>query len=661
MPFTRITLKPGVDTQKSPTLNRGGYSASQLIRFMEGQPQKIGGWQQLGGVAKFVGTCTGLHGWASLAGVPLLAGGTEQRLFVVVANALADITPIYATNNPAVAFSTTNGSTSVEITDATTSPSMGDWINLIVVVSVGGLVLSGFYLVSNVIDATHYTVTAASAATATVSGGGAVPSFATVNTSSTVTVTLANHGLTTGALFNVAVSTAVGGVTLSGSYAVTVLTANTFTIQAATAATSSTSGSENGGNTRIEYLIHSGSATSYQLDGYGAGNYGAGDYGLANQASLWVYSRVWSLDHFGQDLIASYRYGPIYYWSPPTPAPAMVVSSTAPTQCMAAFVMSQTEILIAAGAESGGTLYPTLVRWSDSGDFTDWTPSATNQAGSFQIPSGSKVVSGLSIGLAALIWTDVDLWSMTYQGLPFVFDFNRVGVACETLSLRAAVVVSGETVVWPSQRGFYRFDGSSVSPLPCPVWDYLFENMDYSQNEQMFGGSNTLFNEIWWFFPRAGQGMGYVKWNFVENSWDIGSLDRTAWVDHSPMGNPIGADSTGLLQQHETGTDANGSPLAWSFTTGYSDMQDGDEYSFVDMVIPDFVGTYTSASLTIYGVDNPNGQPRTYGPFALTPQIPYSRVRVRARQIALEISGDDLGSTIRLGQFRVRTATAGRR
>lgn len=662
MPFARIAIRPGVDTEKSLTLNRGGISRSQLIRFLQGLPQKMGGWQAIPNLPALLGTCRGLLGWASLAGLPLVAAGTEQRLGVVMTGSLYDITPVYATTNPAVAFTTTSGSRSVSITDAGNGAQITDWINLETPVSVGGIVLSGMLQVAAVPGGGVYTVTAAAPATSSVASGGAVPSFATTNDSATVTVTLANHGLVVGQLFTVNVSTSVGGLTISGPYAVqSVPTGSTFTITALASASSTAAVSENSGNARIAYLLHSGTATNVPQYGYGAGNYGAGGWGVANVGTSISTLRQWSLDHFGQDLIASYPGGAIYYWQPPTVAPAQVLSGTSPLYNSVVFVMAQAQIVIAAGAESGGTLIPTLVRWSDSGNFTDWTPTAINQAGSYQIPTGSRIVAGLSIGLGALIWTDIDLWSMTYSGLPYVFGFNRVGVAVEAISMRSPVVVSGELVVWPSLRGFYRYDGSSVTPLPCPVWDFLFDNLDYTQKEQMFGGSNSLFNEIWWFFPYVGAGMAYVKWNYADNLWDYGVLDRTAWIDNNPLGNPIGADSTGLLQQHEVGNDANGAPMAWSFQTGYSDLADGDQYSFADMVIPDFVGNYTAVSLTIYAQDNPNYAPRVYGPFTIAPTTPYVNVRVRGRQVSMELSGDDLGSFVRLGAFRVRTAPAGRR
>jgi hypothetical protein len=662
MPFAKLTLHPGVDTQKSPTLNEAGISDSQFVRFPFGLPEKQGGWQSFPNLSPLVGICRGLFGWADLAGNAYLAAGTDQRLEVLHGGALDDITPLRTTTNPAVAFSTTAGSASVLIADTGHNASTGDWINLHTYVSVGGIVLFGYYRITSVPDGNTYYVQAAQAATSTVSGGGAVATATTTNGSATVTITLANHGLLVGQNIVIAVPTTVGGITLSGSYTVaTVPNANTFTITGGTTATSSATAAVNGGNARIDYLLPSGLQVPYYATGWGVGDFGKGDWGTGSSGSLLVHARQWSLFNFGQDLIASPSYGEIYYWPPPVIAPATVISPSAPVKNIVVFGMGQAQIVISAGAEALGTLYPTLVRWCDSGDFTDWVASATNQAGSYQIPTGSTSVSGLAIGLGALIWTDVDLWSMNYIGTPFIFSFNRVGVACEPMSMKAVAVCPGNVVVWPGPRGFFRFDGGTVAPLPCTVWDTFFKLLQASLRELVFSALNALFNEVSWYYPRTDGQIGYVRWNFANNLWDQGVLDRTAWTEISPVGNPIGASTPGILYQHEIGNDADASPLSWSFTTGYFDLQAGEDFTFVDFMIPDFVGSYSAVQVTLLVRDAPNLPIRSYGPFVMSPTTEYLNVRVRGRQMAMQFSGNDLGSQVRLGAVRYRFASAGRR
>ena len=214
MAFAKLTLKPGVLAVASQLAAEGTLRVSRCVRFFLGFLQKVGGWTRLTSTL-FVGTCRGLHGWFDLSGNPYLAVGTEQRLEVLEGGALFDITPLRTTSNPAPSFTTQSGLIAVTVTDAANGAVAGDWINLIVPVSVGGLVLQGFYLVQSVTDANNYVINAASAATANVSNGGAVPSFTTTNTSPNVEVTLNNHGLVAGSLFAVGVATIFGGVTIA--------------------------------------------------------------------------------------------------------------------------------------------------------------------------------------------------------------------------------------------------------------------------------------------------------------------------------------------------------------------------------------------------------------------------------------------------------------
>jgi hypothetical protein len=674
MPFRKLILRPGVNLEQTPTLNQTQLAASSLVRFYAGLVQKLGGWLQL--ISQpFVGICRGLRGWADIEGNAYLAIGTDQRLAAVTGGALYDITPLTDTTNPAPAFTTTSGSPVVEIDDPSYSPSVGDWLNLTTQVSVGGLILYGFERVTSVIDTTHFAITVAANATSSVSAGGAVPSFTTANGQALVSVALAGHDLVANSLFPVSVSTTVGGITLSGNYWVTTVTdADHFVITAASAATSTATASENAGNVQIEYLLPTGYATNTQLSGYGIGDYGAGDYGIGDGGTAAAQLRQWSLDNWGQDLIASPTNGAIYYWQPPTVAPATVVSGSAPTKSVSVFVMPQVQIIIALGAEVSGTQEPLLIRWCDAGDFTDWTPSASNQAGSYQLPTGSTCVGGLAIGLGALIWTDVDLWQMTYQGLPFVFGFNRIAPACGLIAKRAAGT-SGQLVMWLSTRGFFQYviGGGGVVPIECPVWDFLFDNLDNTQLNQVHCAVNSLFNEMAWFFPIAPSSplynpvapLGYVKVNYAEGLvWDYGLSDqyqRTAWVGTSPIGNPIGADLNGLLQEHEVAKDANGAPMRWSWQTGFFDLAEGEDFSFVDLLIPDFtaIGNPT-INLTVLASLYPNGPTAADGPHPWAPSTNFVPVRARGRQIALSASGSDLGTFNRLGAVRYRFAADGR-
>lgn len=671
MPFRTLKLLPGVNLEQTPTLNKAYLAASNLIRFYGGLVQKLGGWLQLT-AQTLIGTCRGLHGWADIVGNPYLAAGTEQRLTVFIGGSLYDITPVTATSNVAVAFTTKSTSKAVTIKDASNNPNENDWINLQTQVSVGGIVLFGDYTVSTVVDGTHYTITAASAATASVTDGGAVPAYTTTKGSGDVSVQLASHGLIAGSLFDAAVSTTVAAVVIDGIYSVKSKTdANNFVITASPIATSSTSASENSGNARIQYLLPTGYAVDTPLTGYGVGDYGLGDYGEGGSGQIIAPMRQWSLDHWGQDLIASPSGGGIYYWTPPDPVPATVMPN-APIYNTAVFVMAQVQIAVALGAEISSTQEPLLIRWSDAGDFTAWTATATNQAGSYQITGGSMIVGGLAVGLGALVWTDQDLWSMTYSGLPFVFGFNRIAPECGLVAQRAAGAVGG-LVMWLGLHQFFRYGGGDgVKSVECSVWDFYWNNTDQTQLGQYHCAINANFNEMAWHFPLATTSplwsalapMAYIKYNYIEDCWDYGlssQYQRTAWVGHSPIGSPVGADLDGLLQQHELGYDANGVGMQWSWTTGGFDLAEGEEFVFVDLLIPDSitVGSPT-INYTVTAANYPNAPPITVGPFPVTPTTPFVPLRIRGHQISIGASGSDLGTFNRLGAMRYRTAPDGR-
>jgi hypothetical protein len=671
MPFRKLTLKPGVNLEQTPTLNQFQLAASNLVRFYNGLVQKLGGWVQMT-TQQFIGTCRGLHAWADITGNRYVGIGTEQRLQVLVGGMISDITPVEVTDNPAVSFSTTNGSASVTITDAGHSPLPGDWINLQTQVSVGGIVLFGYYQVVTSNGTNQFTVTAAALATSTVTNGGAVPSYTTTNLSPTVSVALNNHGFGTGDLFNAAVSTTVATVVISGIFSVTVVDANHFTITAGSNANASTTASENAGNARIQYLLDTGGLVDvFGSGGYGGGNYGGGPYGGVSSTIL-TPLRQWSLDHFGQDLIASPTNGLIYFWQPPTVQPATVVSGSAPLASTAVFVLPQAQIIVALGAETGGTQQPLLVRWCDAGDFTDWTATAVNQAGSYFLSQGSALVGGLAIGLGGLIWTDQDIWSVTYLGFPLVLGFNKLAQGCGLIASRAAGV-AGNLVMWLGPGEFFQAIGGTVLPMECPVWDFYWYNRQTTNFGQIHCAVNVSFNEMAWHFPISTSSplfnplapFGYVKYNYAEKVWDYGlssQYQRSAWMGQSLIGQCIGADLNGLLQAHEVGFDANGQAMLWSWQSGYFDLAEGEKFVFSDWLIPDFI-TIGSPTMepTIFTQDYPNDPPTSVvvgGVSPMTFAVTYG-ARGRQMSVGFAASGASIGDFSRLGAIRVRYAPDG--
>lgn len=664
MPLQTIRLRPGVNVELTPTANLGGWSSSQLIRFFAGQLQKLGGWTRLAGQSVAVGVIRSLFSWSDQLGLAHLAIGTDQRLYVMNGGARYDITPIVHTSNIAPAFQTTAGAATVLVLDNGYQPEPGDWINLTVPVTQGGLLLSGLYQVQTIQGGFGYDILAASPATQSVPSGGAVAVVASTSASATITVTLPGHGLSVGASFTLGVTTLVGGIPLSGTYPVAaVLDASRFQIIASALANATASVTVNSGLMQIQYLLASGSSIHLTLDGWGMGDFGLLDYGQSSSpgTGFTIPPRLWSLDHFGQDLIASPDKGAIYYWAPPDPTPAIVVAAAAPTVNTIVLAVAQAQIIVACGSSVAGTQYPTLIRWCDSGDFTDWVASVSNQAGSYQLPTGSYITAALSTGLGLLIWTDIGLWTMTYQGLPYVFGFNSIGVNCEALA-RKAVAAVGALVIWPSSRGFFVFEGGTVSTIECPVWDVFFNDLDSSQSDLVFAATNTLYSEVAWYFPTVAGTTRYVKYNYLEKVWDYGSLDRTAWIDHSPFGLPIGADSAGVLYDHESGNDADGGALVCYGQSAYYELREGSDISVVKVLIPDAVASANSQlQLTVLATDYPNATAREYGPYTVLPTTKRVNVSLRGRQIAFRFSSQDLGSAWRIGAMRFAVQPAGTR
>lgn len=672
MALELLKFKPGVDVESTPLLSGASWNNSQLIRFRSGLPEKLGGWQHLN-AQPLIGTGRGMHCWADLNGLSYAAVGTEQRLQLFTGGLLFDITPLRATANIAPSFSTTAGSTTVGVTNTAHGAGVGDWVNIVDTVSVGGVLLQGFYIVTGVLDANNYTIATGNPATSTVANGGAVPLFTTTASSPTVNVTLNNHGQVINGLFEVQISTTVAGITMLGIYPViSVSDANNFRIAPGPVASSGTTGSENGGNVRLEYLIASGLASNTALSGYGVGNYGAGDYGRGGSSSSTDIAplRQWFLSNWGQDLIGNYTGGTLYYWAPPEAAGdiAIPTGGTTPTIIEASFVSMPAQIAVALGAETTGVFDPNLVRWSTQDDFTDWVATSANQAGSFRLPTGSRIVGGLQGPQFGFVWTDIDLWIMQYIGTPFIFGFNKIAGGTSLLAGHAAGVYKS-TVYWASPDNFCMFDGSTVQILPCPVWDAFFFNLNTAQIDKVFCAVNSSFNEVSWFYPSASsiEVDSYVKFNVVEGTWDYGTLTRTCWEDKNVFGPAIGCDTNGLLQQHEIGYDADGAPMDSWIQSGFMELGSGDLFTFVERLIGDFTmfgGTapFDRVTVSLIFQDYPNDPVRIYGPYPWSVGGPqYSIVRGRSRTAAIRIESTDPGVFWRLGALRLKGAPAGKR
>jgi len=679
MPLRSVKLLPGVTTEVTPTQGMAQVVSTQLIRWRyagEGigvVPEKLGGWEKfypisLGSPVRY------LHAWEGINADRRLAVGCTESLNVIFNGSNSIITPFTLVTNPEVDFSTTASSNEVTIVDAGITTSIFDSIYLTTPVAVGGIVLYGTYQINTIASTTSYTILAAEPATSTVADGGAVPVFSTTASSSFVNVELANHGESVGDSFPISTSTTVGGITLFGNYLVyAVVDADNFTVVASNAATATATASMNGGDASITYYI--GASPSQPAAGYGLGGYGDGGYGEGVAPTPTpgtpITTTNWSMDNWGEILLAAPAGGALYSWSQDSGFTDAVRVLNAPLINGGIFVAEPSQILVSWGSSFTPVLDPLQINWSSSGNFTNWTVSTTTQAGGFRIPTGSRIIGGLQGPQTGLIWTDLGLWAMDYIEPPLVFGFNSIANNCGLIARNAACVFNNN-VAWMGFYNFFLLSGGTVSVIPCPVWDYVFQDLDTDNLDKITCAVNSDFGEIAWYFPSRSGGDGevdkYVKVNYLNGFvWDFGILQRTAWIDQNVLGRPIGGDASGYVYQHETSPDADGQPMVTSLSTGYFEISDGEDLSFVDWVFPDFRYNYypdtPAAVLSMqFGIaDYPNDMPKNVGPYNITSSIPYINTRFRSRLASMTVGSSDLGTFWRLGALKIRTAPDGKR
>lgn len=757
MPHASLKLIPGVDQNRTTALNEAAISESNLIRFVPdrnglGLPQKIGGWD------RYISTpmtaiVRALWAWADTDDGRRLAIGTEDGIYTYYDGDTDDRSPQRYVANPAMSFSTTSGSNEVEVDDTGSNITNFDSIFLSTHVSVGGLVLFGFYTCTgSTVDT--YSISSQNIiglpvnATSTVAAGGSTAVFDTTDGLASVEVTLADHNFQVGDTFPVLIPVSVGGVTIYGNYIVrSILSASVFVIVAENEATSTDTVSMNGGRPNITYYI--GQSALPPAAGFGSGGFGAGGFGtgvttsgtrsfattnatcagtvatisfsgrydvpvgsqititgvtpseyngtwtttartvgatstvsfnvpstIGNQSVAgtmvvnvfgFTVATDWTLDNWGELLISGLTDGEIFYWSPSDGGQLSAVVPNAPKVNEGCFVAMPQRQIIAYGSTFTGIKDPLLVRWCDIGNLTSWVGTVANQAGSFRIPKGSRIVSGLQGPQQGILWTDLGVWSMQYIGLPLVWSFNEIGTGCGLIGKKAAATLSG-TIYWMSQSQFFSLSGDGVRPIPCPIWDVIFQDIDTQYSNRVICATNARFGEVSWFYPTTGSNgipTKYVKYNTLIGQWDFGELTRTAWIDQSVLGPPIGAGENRVVYQHEVTQDADGAPINAYIQTGYFALQDGDLKTFVDQMWPDmkwglYGGTQNAqVKITFYVVDYP-GQTPNVSEHLVTANTTFITPRIRGRLVSIRIESDDLGSFWRLGNIRYRLQPDGK-
>lgn len=632
MPLQKLQFRPGVNREGTTLANEGGWFECDKVRFRSGYPEKIGGWAALS-YNRFLGVCRSLWNWITLKQFNLMGVGTNLKFYIENGGEYYDITPLRETNGN------------------TASP---------------GVNLSTITLT-------------ASGTLMTVSDSGAD----SLQGSDFVTISGADP---------------IGGVNVNGEYQITeVLSGTSYTVTLNTPAT----GSASNAAITIEYQINTGFSVYTIGTGWGTGSWSRGAWGSGFTTGTGLQLRLWSQSNFGEDLLFSPRGGALYLWQPgngATPAfgtRGSVISGTdVPSQINEIMVSDSTRIVIAFGCSDYGaygtaTFDPLLIRWTAQEDYTDWTPTATNQAGSYRLSHGSEIVGALQTRQEILVWTDAAVYSMQYLGPPLVYGFTLLADNTSIVSPNAMTTASG-TTYWMGTDKFYVYSGR-VETLPCSLRQFVFGDINRDQEAQFFAGTNEGFSEVWWFYCSANSTAinRYVVFNYLDRVWYYGTLGRTAWLDSPLRQFPQAATLNNLIVFHEAAID-NGetnppSPIYSYIQSSDFDIGDGHNYGFVWRILPDitFDGSSTAGTTTdrpaVKFIVRPRQNPGSNYGASQSPTVQSAQsyagqqvynvqefteivyTRVRGRQMAFKIESDTLGTQWQLGVPRLDVRPDGRR
>jgi hypothetical protein len=512
--------------------------------------------------------------------------------------------------------------------------------------------------------------------------------FTTTLNSTTVLVTDNAHGALQNDFVTFSGASAVGGLTLNGEFQISFVDANSYNI---TAASQASSGATGGGTVTAAYQVNTGNEIAVPFTGWSAGAWGAGTWGVGGATLAPI--RLWSQANFGEDLFFSYRGGSLFYWDASNGVTTRAVyvtslggASNVPTIVNKTFVSDIFRFAFCFGSNALGAtaLDPMLIRWSNQEDVANWTPLATNQAGSLRLSRGSEIITVLQARQEILIWSDTALYGMQYLGAPEVWGAQLLGDNITIASTNAAVY-SGNIAYWMGTDKFYSYDGT-VKTLPCSVRSYVFNDFNTSQYAQVVGGTNERFDEIWWFYCSAGvtQNDRYVVYNYLQDIWYYGTLSRSAWIDSDLRENPMAATYSNNLVNHEVGYDnqesATASAITATLLSSEFDLDDGDRFMFVNRVLPDvtFEGstvTNPAAVMTLSPMQNSGSgynNPLSVGgnsasTVTRTATVPIEEftgqvfVRLRGRQMAFKVESTELGVAWKLGIPRLEMRADGRR
>jgi hypothetical protein len=693
MPLKKILLKPGVNKENTRYTNENGWYVSENVRFRQGTPEKIGGWQRISPYT-FQGVCRLLWNWVTLGFENLLAVGTNLKFYIERGGAYYDITPIRRTvtlTNPFTTNTTAGTANQVLVTDNAHGCKDGDFVTFSGASAVGGIPadeLNANHQIDNVTTNT-YTITVATNASSIATGGGTVVAKYEINISSAIQGSIIGWGSGPwgGGPWGIGVPgterlrlwsaqnwgedlvfgvrgkeiyywDATNGVTTRGVALNSLGGDVTFTSASPTVVTFASVLLSEG--TAVKFNFETGGSipsgvtagTTYYLrnvDGATA-NISASPAGaLVNTASTGANVYVSELVDV------------------PSKQNGLIISDT-----------SRFLLLFGATAYGSAVLDPMLIRWGDQESVVDWIPAVTNQAGSLRLSHGSQIISQLQTRQEIVVWTDSALYSIQYLGPPFVWGSQLLADNISIVSANAVAVASG-VVYWMGIDKFYTYNGRTQT-LRCDLRRYIFSDINASQYEQIFAGTNEGFNEVWWFYCSANstEVNKYVVYNYAEDIWYYGNMSRSAWIDSGLRYYPEAATYNYNIVDHEYGVDdlaaETPAPIEAYIESAEFDIEDGQNFGFVWRMVPDLTFQGSTAqnpqvTMTLYGMNGSGSGFNTEAAKAVarTSTVTIEQftniiyTRIRGRQMIMRVGSNGLGTTWQLGAPRIDIKVDGQR
>lgn len=594
MPLSKIVFKPGINREGTEYDNTGGWFDVNLVRFRKGRPEKFGGWSK-DGSNTFLGTARALHAWNSLAGTKYLGVGTTWKYYIREGDSYSDVTPIRKTTTNGVTFSATDGSSTITATDNGHGAVKNDFVTFSGAVSLGG------NITANV---------------------------------------------------------------LNQEYQITSVTTNTYTFVAkdtdgntVTANSSDESGTGGSGVDGV-YQINVGLDVYITGTGWSSGTWGEGTFGSTTALSATNQLRLWTHDHFGENLIINPRAGGIYRWveNDGLTTRALNLSTVSganlvPTVGLQVITSEKDRHLIVLGSDpiSGGartgTIDPMLISFSDQENELEFEPLITNTAGDLRLSSGSSIIGAAKSRQEILVWTDTALYSMQFVGPPFTFAVNLINEGTGLIGPKAAVT-SAQSIYWMSSTNFYAYTGS-VQKIPCSVHNYVYGDINLSQSFKTHAFTITEKSEVGWFYcsESATEIDRYVIYNYEDNIWYYGQLERHAWLD-SGIENYPRATYNGYLFEQEDGFNNDGSPMTNVFIES-SDFEvgEGEQFAYIQRMFPDLKFLSNSeagkVNLVIKTRNNPGESLSTSSTSSVGSSTGQVNLRARSRQAVFRVESDD--------------------